>query len=224
MRDDLVPLFAHDEPEWGLRQGIILTWDALAGTSTVQVGGAVLTDLPFLSEAGQVFYSAGDPVLLIRYKSSWAIVGRYVAPGAQAAIGRYFELTGAYDATPGTNFSLTTSYVTKNTVSVYVPTWARVATGTVSFVANARNSTAAEDFLNARILLAGIPWAGAVSPTVPAGKWGSATVLAHFQVLVTPGGTIELEGQLATTTAAWTAHTSAAAHAQATVTFNSNVG
>lgn len=224
--DDLVPFFHTDKPDWGFRQGEVISFDAEVGTSSVRVGGSVLTDVPFLSLGGQVQYLPGDAVLLVRFKSSWAIVGRYVtpAPGWHAAIGRYTEITGAYQGTPALNWSLSTSYVTKAGVDIFVPTWAQVATVTATLMAKARNSTAVDDFLNARIQANGAIVAGAISGTVLAARWGAITAAGHIQMLVTPGGTLNIAGQLATTTAAWTAHASNEAHVQATVTFNSNLG
>lgn len=223
--DDLVPFFHTDKPDWGFRQGEVVSFDAEVGTSSVRVGGSVLTDVPFLSQAGQVIYLPGDAVLLVRFKSSWAIVGRYVTPeaGWSAAIGRYTEITGAYEATPQLGWSLSTSYVTKTSVGIFVPNWAQVATGTASLMAVGRNSTGADDFLNGRIQVNGTTWGGTSGPAVT-GKWAGMTAMSHFQLLVTPGGTLTIDGQLAASGAAWAAHASNSAVVAATVTFNSNLG
>lgn len=221
---DLTPLLVPPErPDWGFRQGTIVAWDVFSGTGSVRVAGATLTDVPFLAQAGQVYYEAGDAVLLVRIRSSWAIVGRYVTPGGQAAIGRYTEMTGAYTATPVLGWSLSTSYVTKISLAVTVPGWAQVATGTASLMAIGRNSTAADDFLNARVLVNGANFDGLGGPAVT-GKWGAVTALVHFQVVVTPGGTLTFSGQLGSSGAAWAANAANAAYLGATVAWNSNTG
>lgn len=222
MIEDLTP-YRRDEPDWGFRQGTIVSFDLFVGTSTVRVGGALLTDVPFLAQSGQVYYEPGDAVLLVRFRSSWAIVGRYVTPGGTAAIGRYTEFTGAYEATPVLGWSLTTSYVTKISLPITVPIWAQVATVTATLMAVGRNSTGADDFLNGRVQLNGATFGGSAGPAVTA-KWGSVTVGSHGQILVTPGGTLTVTGQLGSSGASWAANASNSAYLAATVAWNSNTG
>lgn len=223
--DDLVPFFGQNPPDSGFRQGEIITFDVFTGVGSVRVGGSVLTDVQFLTPAGQVSYLPGDAVLLVRYRSSWAILGRYRTPSTDAAIGRYTEFTGAYQGTPAANFTVGTSYAAVTTLNLPSPSWSRVVTGTVSFMVLAKNTGAAEDFINARILVAGTSWAGHVSATIPTLKFGSVTVTAHFQIVVpSPGSNLAIVGEIASTAAAWSAHTSNFAHVQATAAWNSNLG
>lgn len=74
--DDLVPLLATaSEADVGFRQGRIVTWDAQTGANTVELGGQQFTDLPVLSASG-ISLSAGDVVGLLRYRSTYLILGR----------------------------------------------------------------------------------------------------------------------------------------------------
>lgn len=224
MIDDLTSLFGRDDPESGFRQGTIISFNVLSGLGDVRVGGATLTDVPFLTQAGQVSYLPGDAVLLIRFRSSWAILGRYVSPGGIAAIGRYFELTGVYSTPTVSNYSLTTTFVTQATMTIGVPPWAEVATVTASLMLLARNSTASTDFLQGRILP---PSGGAtswISAAVPTLQFGSLTVVGSHQMLVTPGGSLVIGGQVSTSGGSWAANVSNAAYLQATVAWNSNDG
>lgn len=225
MIDDLAPLFAKDPQDWGFRQGTIVAWNVFTGLSTVRVGGATLTDVPFLSQAGQVQYLPGDAVLLIRFKSSWAIVGRYVSPGGNAAIGRYFELTGAATGTVFSGFSLSTSFVTKATLDINVPVWASIATVTATLMAQAINSTASKDNMQGAVQTAGAISTTWTAPTTATTDLASVTVVGHHgPMLVTPGGTLSIVGQLRSVTGAWAANASNGALLQATVAWNSNLG
>lgn len=225
MINDLVSLFGKDPQDWGFRQGTIVSFDVFSGAGSVRVGGAVLTDVPFLSEAGQVSYLPGDAVLLIRFKSSWAIVGRFVSPATNAAIGRYFELAAAATGSVFGGYALTTSAVMRCTLSIPVPVWAEVATVTATLMSQARNSTASPDHLQSSVYFPATTFSVAwTSPTAPASALASQTVLAHHQLLVTPGGTLEVEGRIRSIAAGWAAHADNGSQLQATVAWNSNDG
>jgi hypothetical protein len=223
--DDLVPLLGGKDPQdFGFRQGTVVSFNVYSGVGDVRVGGTVLTDVPFLSQAGQVSYMPGDAVLLVRLRSSWAIIGRFVSPGGTRAIGRYFELTGVAGQPAATNFALTTTFATVTTLNIAVPAWAEVATVTTSLMLWVNNPTASDDFLYGQILLPGGLFTNWVSPNAPTGKFTSLTVVGHQQLLVTPGGTLTLQGQARSGAAAWAANASNTAYLQATVAWNSNDG
>lgn len=225
MIDDLVSLFGKDPQDWGFRQGTIVSWNVFTGLSAVRVGGATLTNIPFLSQAGQVQYLPGDAVLLIRFKSSWAIVGRFVSPGGNAAIGRYFELTGTYVGSQTGGYALTTSSVTRCTLSVPVPVWAEVATVTATLMSQARNSTASSDHMQSSVYFPATSFSAAwTAPTAAPTTLASQAVMAHHQLLVTPGGTLEIQGQVRSIAAGWAANADNGSFLQATVAWNSNDG
>lgn len=78
--DDLVPLLAGaSEADVGFRQGKIVAWDAQTGANTVELGGQQFTDLPVLSASG-ISLSVGDVVGLLRYRSTYLILGRINTP------------------------------------------------------------------------------------------------------------------------------------------------
>ncbi len=79
MFDDLVPLLTpRPVPGVGLRKGVLAAYDTGTGANTVTVDGTDLIDLPRLDTG--VTLAEGDVVLLLRYRSSWAILGRIVGP------------------------------------------------------------------------------------------------------------------------------------------------
>ncbi len=223
--DDLTGLLLPpDGPEFGFRQGTILTFDIVSGANTIDVAGATLTNVPFLNPGGYTILLPGDVVVLLRMRSSWAILGRITAPGGTRAIGRYTELSSSYSVDGASNYSLTTTPATKATLSIPVPVWCEVATVTASLMLMARNSTATTDFLVGKILMpdgASTTW---LSGSVPTVSYGSVTVTKHHQLAVTPGGTLTILGQAAASVASWGANANNVVTLQATVAFNSNDG
>lgn len=75
----------------GIRQGIVKDWNQITAANTINVGGAVFTDLPILASSAEVMLMApGDTVLLMVVGqgevATMYIVGRVTLPGtAQAA-------------------------------------------------------------------------------------------------------------------------------------------
>lgn len=224
--DDLTGLLGPgDGPEFGFRQGVVLSFNIIGGQNEIDVAGTVLTDIPFLNPGGYTILQPGDVVVLFRMRSSWAILGRVTTPGGTRAIGRYTEISSAYEGALVSNFSLTTSLDTKTTLDITVPVWAEVATVTATLLAQARNSTASTGILAGNITLpdgAFTTWRSGHAPTLTI---ASQTVTKHWQGLVTPGGTLTILGRLASVGAAWAANaTDNLALLAATVAWNSNDG
>lgn len=64
-------------------QGIIVAWNATNSTNAVDVAGSIVYDLPVLTSAGLIALGAGDPVAILKYKSTYFILGRVVALTSQ---------------------------------------------------------------------------------------------------------------------------------------------
>jgi hypothetical protein len=76
------------QPELTFHQGVVAAWNVLAGTNSIRVLGATMTNLPSLigSEVGLV--RAGDVVGVLRYRNTYFVVGRIEGSGAaQRAFG-----------------------------------------------------------------------------------------------------------------------------------------
>lgn len=78
--DDLVPLL--NRPGSGraavsIRAAVLTAYNPSTHANTVTVGDTDLQDLPLI---GPPDLDAGDVVLLLRWRSSWAILGRLVTP------------------------------------------------------------------------------------------------------------------------------------------------
>lgn len=63
-------------------QGLVLSWNAATGANTVSIAGTPVPDVPVLTSAGLVSLAPGDPVMVLRYKSKYFIVGRIVGPNS----------------------------------------------------------------------------------------------------------------------------------------------
>lgn len=223
--DDLVPLFSAPPEGPRIRQGTIVSWDVNAGTGTVNVAGGTLTDVPFLTAGGIAWFIPGDPVVLLAQGGAWFILGRVVkgAAGSVRGIGRntqgtIFGNTGT--VVPG---ALGTTFLTYATLNIAVPLWANSASIAATFQVLVKNSTAAPDYLRARIVA---PDGVSVSHTCQAlaGGWASMTATLQWGIFVTPGGTLTLLGELATQVAGWAADPAASCILQASALFNSNGG
>lgn len=142
-RADLTNLFqAPTQPE-AFRQGVILSFDPATGANTVNVGGAVLTNLPILVGGDTVNFAEDDVVVLLKYRSSWAILGRIVIPGNEALT------AAAVDFYAGNNWHLDpltidTTFAMSSHLSIPVPAWANSAlvyASSNAVFANASGST-----------------------------------------------------------------------------------
>lgn len=67
------------------RKGTILTWNPNDATNTVQVDGAVFTNLPILNTDEALLLGSGSTVAIIDLGTTWAILGRLTIPGTADA-------------------------------------------------------------------------------------------------------------------------------------------
>jgi hypothetical protein len=211
-------------PPFGIRQGTIVTWDVLSGENTISVAGAVLTNVPFMTPGTFFILQAGDPVILLTMRGSWFILGRTVNPGGVQGVGRFTALPVGLNSGTVSNYSLSTTLVTKVSLTVNVPSWAEVCTVDVSLHALAQNNSGASDFLQVGLGLNGGTQAINTSATVPTATYGSTGVRYSNQVFVTPGGTLTIDAQLRAIGGAWAANASNFAFFNGFAIWNSDLG
>lgn len=94
--DDLAPLL-HFIPRFGgtvdrqgdlgFHQGVISAWNSITGENTINVAGGTVTNIPVMSTADSIMLAVGDVVGMLRFKSTYFILGRIGPPGAGAALG-----------------------------------------------------------------------------------------------------------------------------------------
>lgn len=98
------PVRAPQEP-LSFHQGVVVAWDALAGTNIVRVLGVDLDNLPSLigSEVGLV--RKDDVVGLLRFQNTYFVVGRIEGAGAaQRAFGVQSQRIAAAVSTTSSSF------------------------------------------------------------------------------------------------------------------------
>ena len=77
---DLAPfMMPGGQSELGFHTGTVVSWDEDAATNSVRILGTVVSNLPVLTAAGIVGLSAGDTVGILRFKSTYFILGRIVS-------------------------------------------------------------------------------------------------------------------------------------------------
>lgn len=191
--DDITSLLQPRPDDPPFRQGVILAFDPATGSNQIDVGGATLFDIPLLNIGDTVNLVPGDVVVLMKYHSSWAIMGRVVVPGSSgfASASTAFERGTAFNS----NFAVTTSFVTYASFSLAVPSWADRALVTAQAFANVASSPAV--VFQVRTLIDGAPSA-ALNAYVAPGQIGNASMGQNREMVVTPGGSILIEGQLLT--------------------------
>lgn len=127
--DDLVPLLLQARKDLNLHQGKVLAWDVGTGRNTISVSGAALEDLTMLNVADAPNVREGDIVGVLRYKSTYFILGRIVTPGSESFATAAVEFRHAKGFAQG--FGLNTTFTTIVSASLQAPAWANQAAFTV---------------------------------------------------------------------------------------------
>lgn len=204
--DDLAPLFVAGQGsgDVGFRQGTVLAWDETNGTNTVDVGGAHLTDLPALNIGDFVHLAEGDVVGLLRFKTTYFILGRVILPRAPDP--NRASLAAEAKGAQGDGWSTTTTLTAKCSVTLTPPDWCDEADVMVGQMGQGINSTGSQDYLELHPRVAGVTLNGMVGGAGPAGS-GFATVVASTTV-ANPGTSLLVEGLVRSQFGSWAANAS----------------
>lgn len=104
---DFVPRFAGTpdrQGDLGFHQGVVVAWDSATGANTVAVAGGEVSNIPVMSTADSIMLDVGDNVGLLRFKSTYFILGRIAPPGAGAALGIKAAAIATLESTNSTTF------------------------------------------------------------------------------------------------------------------------
>ncbi|MFF5992576.1 hypothetical protein [Prauserella flavalba] len=88
----------------GFHQGVITEWNSLTGENTLMVAGGVVSNIPVLSTADSVLLNVGDTVGLIRFKSTYFILGRIASPGGGAQLSTRQAFAGSEVSTTSSSY------------------------------------------------------------------------------------------------------------------------
>lgn len=205
--DDLTGLFGKaSAPDSGFRQGTVQAFDPESGQNTIAVAGGILTDVPVLNIGDLVLIVPGDVVVLLRLRSSWAILGRILPVGSgDLLLGTTSVET---DADFDSNFAITTSFVTRVSSTFTVPQWANSVAVFATLSVSCNNTGVAQSF-NPQVLVDGAT-SGSLPMHAEVGLTRSATI-SYSRANDGPGSTVLVEGQVRSAASTIPAHASNAA-------------
>lgn len=96
-------------------KGVVVTWDAIAGTNSVKVLETVHDNVPAIVDAESAFLRSGDTVNMLRVGNTYLVIGRSKAAGADQRAGTLFSAAVGSISAPGS-----TAYEVRNGPSVDV--------------------------------------------------------------------------------------------------------
>lgn len=193
---DLTNLFKPPASPEPFRQGEILTFNAATGANTVRLGNAVLTDLPILvggdtvNFTGRVGATPGDAVILLKYRSAWAILGRIVGAGNEALTASAVDFFAGGDGEP--NFTITNAYTEHGHIEATVPAWANSALvfGTSTVIAS--NTSGSTDSVRIQTRINGVVGPEAIEQ-VPDGNFHTVATPNASALTVVGGSIVTIE-------------------------------
>lgn len=186
----------------GFAQGTVISWDEATGSNVVDVKGVRLSNLPALNIGEFAILQENDVVGLLRFKSTYFILGRIVLPSGpdnnRASVG--FK-RGFAEAT---NFALTSTPAHRATVTIDVPSWADEAIVMSGHVVQAEYNGAnpTGDYMTIRGRIETFGGAGANFLAVAPGAFASGSVI-HSESLTSLGSTISVQTTINSISASW---------------------
>lgn len=147
--DDLAPLLAPaGQPPVGFHQGQVLAWNADTGANQINVAGTVLIDVPILNTGEAIALKTGHVVGLLRFNTTYFILGRITIPGASDFAAASVAFARA--SSSATGFTVNTTQSAKATATIQCPSWADEVLVLATAHATATNGSAGTDFLEVR--------------------------------------------------------------------------
>ncbi len=73
---DLVPNLESEESNLGYRQGTVVSWNRDTNANQIRIGNTIINDVPVITASDIVAIRPGDSVAIIKYNSSFGIIGR----------------------------------------------------------------------------------------------------------------------------------------------------
>lgn len=189
-------------PRVGFRQGAVVAFNSNTGQNTIDVGDALLEDVPMLNSGEAVALKAGHNVALLTFSSSWWIMGRITLPGSDqfASASVAFATARDYDAP----VTITTGApgAIKASATLIVPVWADQAMVFAQADATGDNTSAQND--DAFYVYAKIASTNGSENMVQVPSNKQLYNGASFSLLINdPGSTIDVGCGMRTNLATW---------------------
>lgn len=145
----------QDPPDWSVAQGIVESWDAIAGTNQIRVRGRSFSNLLSAvgSETGLI--RAGDNVLVVRLNNTYAVLSRFEPPGVTP---RAFGLVSAEVSV--LDDPITNGFEARNApfVDVYIGSSGRCMVTLSMEISISNNVQRLGVFLSGASLIGAMPW------------------------------------------------------------------
>jgi len=180
--------------------GTVVTFDSATGVNIIRIRGALIDNVPLLNIGDTVNLTPDDNVVVLKYLTGYFILGRVVQPNSEHLATDAVDFDGYPNE--ATNFSLSTTHVSKVTQTYYMPAWARGALLNATVMLNVKNNTAGSTFFYTRMLMEvndgaepDISGSGMFSNNVPAGEWGFVSSTFSQALTIVPGTKLLVTGQ-----------------------------
>lgn len=198
---DLAPLLGGEQSDVGFAQGTVVSWDEATGSNVVNVKGTNLVNLPALNIGEFAILQESDVVGLLRFKTSYFILGRIILPSGPDRNRASVDFGAAFGSESG--FSVTTTATNRATATLTnIPDWVDEAIIMAGYYCQGWNTTAGAAYLSVSGQID-----GNLGPTgqflAPAASSGASGSMIDTQILVNPGSTINVHTRVNSTGANW---------------------
>ncbi|MFD4196615.1 hypothetical protein [Amycolatopsis thermoflava] len=89
----------------GYHLGLVRDWDEATGLNVVEISGNQFSNLRVITAGTAVSISEGDTVVVLRYQTSYFILGKVAAPGAGAALRARQAVVETFQQTTSTTWT-----------------------------------------------------------------------------------------------------------------------
>lgn len=177
--DEARRLVKPPPPELGMRQGVVVEWDAADGSNVIDVGGELLTDLKMINLSDAPNVRVGDVVAVTRWQYTYFIIGRVVTAGSSDFGSAAIEFGHGTDHLQPT--SVPTAITNRLVTDVPVPQWANQAAFQVLLNHSVFNSATATN-----VFLRAVGPAGGGATSVTGVETGMTRNISAFTQAVVP--------------------------------------
>lgn len=196
---------ASASSSFDFRVGVVESFDSATGANVVRVRGADIPNVPMLNIGDTVNLTAGDNVVVLKYRTGYFILGRVVHPNSEAlATGAVLPATGTVSVS---GYGITTTSDVVASVTLTAPPWSNAVSVFASVSGSGRNNRGVVDFLYHRVNINGSDGAeefgqGDASPNP---SWANATASFAGSGLLPGGNSFDIQAKVRAG-GAWTAH------------------
>lgn len=127
------------QPELGFHQGVVVQWNSSSNTNVVDVAGSQIRDVSTLATNDSTLLRPGDFVGLLRFRSTYFLLGRITLPGVNRSLGMQVGTGGFVGTVTSTTYTDITGFPGP-LVTTYIGSARRAMVWTFSTVSSASNT------------------------------------------------------------------------------------